>query len=103
MCMSPDMHSPGGGASHSTSTVPPYMSVTPLQNGMQGSPGAEAFADPLHTDTQQYIAYLREHEYPSFIHFHMSQGMSQQQAHSTYSGYESMKVSQRMQYVSGAP
>ena len=95
MCMSPSMRSPGGGASHSPSMLPPCM--WPPHN-VQGSPGAYAplHANAPHTDIQLYIAHMREHEYPSYMRYYMSQGIPQQQAHSMYTEYESMRVAQRM-------
>ena len=53
-------------------------------------------ANAPHTDIQLYIAHMREHEYPSFMRYHMSQGIPQHQAHSMYTEYESMRVAQRM-------
>ena len=96
MCVSPSAHSPGGGAHHSPSMLPPNTLEPPKWDGVRGSPGGHAYAATQHTDIDMYIAHMREHEYPNFISFHTRQGMPPQQAHSAYTEYENMKVRTRI-------
>ena len=75
--------------------MPPYMPAMPKQDGMQGSPGAHAYANAPLTDIQTFIAHIRQHEYPSFMSFHALQGIPQQQAHAMYMEYEHMRVTRQ--------
>ena len=87
-------HSPGGGAHHSTSMLPP--NVEPKLDTM-GPPRGPAYACSLqHTDIQMYTAHLRQHEYPQCMDFHMRQGMSHAEAHARWESYEHMRVAQRI-------
>ena len=94
MCMPPSMRSPGGGAFHSPSMLPP--TCQPLARNV-GSPGAHTpLANAPHTDINMYIAHMREHEYPQYMSFHMQQGMPPEVAHAAWGSYEHMKVESMM-------
>ena len=94
-------HSPAGGAHPSASMLPPV--AWPKLEAM-GPPGGSAYAcSPQHTDINIHIAHMREHEYPSFMSYHMSQGVPHPQAQSMYNDYERMRVNQRVHDMNTVP
>ena len=82
------VHSPGGGACHSTQ--PPCMHPVVPAVACQGPPG-DGMSHGAATPQQHPYLYqhIREREYPHFIAFQAQQGISQQDAHVMWHDYES--------------
>ena len=102
MRVSPDARSTREGATHATSE--PHCTLG-LSNCEQGSPGVHvglSNACAQH-DMNMYIAHMRQHEYPKFMSFQMSQGVPRDQAHGMYSQWESMRVDQRIRDMNMVP
>ena len=103
------MHSPGGGPATGLLQCPSDASASggPPQPGpasagrptqlFQATTAQPAALMPAcsgsNTLYQSMLAHLRQHEYPQFMHHHMQQGMSQQDSHARWMGYEHFRMS----------
>ena len=98
--------SPGGGATTGPRLQPPSLSPQGCQGGPPQPPAQPvpalahgrspiaiaptpiAPSSQLSSSFQSMLAHIREHEYPEYMNFHMMQGMTQENAHASWHGYE---------------
>ena len=83
--------------------LPAHWAEAAVSRGPRGGARAGLSSTCAQQDIDMYIAHMRQHEYPKFMSFQMSQGVPRDQAHGMYSQWESMRVDQRIRDMNMVP